>query len=142
MLDFDKTCPFCNLGDKILKQNKYAQAFLSNPRKVPGHFLVTPKRHIEKPWELTQEELVAIFDLIFYIEQKLVNKLGEGVDVRQNYRPFMIRSKLKQDHLHFHVYPRYNQDYLYQVAEKYEADLFTDLDPEEYDEFAKLLADN
>jgi diadenosine tetraphosphate (Ap4A) HIT family hydrolase len=141
MVELQTTCPFCNVGEETLKQNEFAQAFLSNPRKVPGHFLVTPKRHIEQPWQLTVDELKAIFELIFFIEKKLVNKLGEGVDIRQNYRPFLSRSRLKQDHVHFHVYPRYNQDYLYQVAEKYETDLFTDLDPAERDEFNHLLSD-
>ncbi|HSX36924.1 MAG TPA: HIT domain-containing protein [Patescibacteria group bacterium] len=132
-------CPFCNLRERVLKQNKTAQAFLSNPRKVPGHFLVTPKRHVEKPWELTKAELQDIFELLFFIEQRLIGKLGDGVDIRQNYRPFMKQSRLKKDHVHFHVYPRYLEDYLYKVSEKFETDLFTDLDENEQDEFAKLL---
>ncbi len=132
-------CPFCNINERVLKSNTHAQAFLSNPRKVPGHFLVTPKRHIEKPWELTNAELQDIFELIFFIEQKLVSKLGQGADIRQNYRPFLKAGRLKQDHVHFHVYPRYNQDFLYQVSEQFEADLFTDLDEGEQAEFAKLL---
>src|SRR5690348_179400 len=118
-------CPFCNLHERVLKENKTAQAFLSNPRKVPGHFLVTPKRHVEKPWELTKAELQDIFELIFFIEQRLIGKLGDGVDIRQNYRPFMKQSRLKKDHVHFHVYPRYLHDYLYKVSEKFETDLFT-----------------
>ncbi len=137
----DPNCPFCNLSGRVLKENQRAQAFLSNPRKVPGHFLVVPKRHLEKPWELTKEELNDIFELVFFIEQRLVSKLGEGADIRQNYRPFLKQGKLKVDHVHFHVYPRYNEDYLYKVAEKYETDLFTELDPAEVEEFAKLLAD-
>lgn len=132
-------CPFCNLKERVLKQNKTAQTFLSNPRKVPGHFLVTPKRHVEKPWELTGKELKDIFEIIFFIEQKLIGKLGDGVDIRQNYRPFMKQSRLKKDHVHFHVYPRYLEDYLYKVSEKFETDLFTDLDDSEQSEFAKLL---
>ena len=139
MTKTEANCPFCNIGERVLKSNRYAQAFLSNPRKVPGHFLVTPKRHIEKPWELTDGELKDIFELIFFIEQRLVSKLGEGADIRQNYRPFLKSSRLKQNHVHFHVYPRYNQDFLYQVSEKFETDLFTDLDPGEQAEFAKLL---
>ena len=134
-------CPFCNLKEQVLKRNKTALAFLSNPRKVPGHFLVIPERHVEKPWELTKEELADIFELLFYIEQRLVDKLGEGADIRENYRPFMKESRLKKNHVHFHVYPRYNEDFLYQVAEKFETDLFTDLDPGENEEFAKLLKD-
>ena len=129
------------MNERVLKENKTAQAFLSNPRKVPGHFLVSPKRHVEKPWELTNDELQDIFELVFFIEQKLIGKLGDGVDIRQNYRPFMQQSRVKVNHVHFHVYPRYLEDYLYKVSERFETDLFTDLDPGEEDEFAKLLKD-
>ena len=132
-------CPFCALDGRVIKQNKTAAAFLSNPRKVPGHFLVIPKRHIEKPWELNSEELSDIFELLFLIEKKLVSKLGQGADIRQNYRPYIDPGKIKQDHVHFHIYPRYNDDYLEQVSEQFEADLFTDLDQGEKEEFTKLL---
>ena len=132
-------CVFCGTGDPILKENKLAKAILSNPRKVPGHFLVMPKRHVEKPWELTGDELTSIFELIFFIEQRIIGKLGEGCDIKQNYRPFLPQSRLKKDHIHFHVYPRSLQDYLYKAAEIYETDLFADLDDVERGEVAKLL---
>ncbi|MCL4357959.1 HIT family protein [Patescibacteria group bacterium] len=133
------SCPFCTNREPVLKENGTARAFLSNPRKVPGHFLVAPKRHIEKPWELTQTELKDVFSLIFFIEKQLVSKLGQGVDIRQNYRPYIQQDSLKVDHVLFHVYPRYHQDYLYQVSEKFEADLFTELDSAETEEFMRLL---
>lgn len=134
-----KTCPFCDSKETAIKENEHAKAVLSNPRKMPGHFLVIPKRHIEQPWELTNDELRDIFELIFFIEQKITGKLGDGVDIRQNYRPYMKQSDLKLDHVLFHVYPRYEDDYLYKVSEQYEKDLFTDLDPDEQTEIAKLL---
>ena len=74
-----QNCPFCNLHERVLKTNDTANVILSNPHKVPGHFLVTPKRHIEKPWELTSQELQDIFELIFFIEQRIVGELGEGL---------------------------------------------------------------
>ena len=132
-------CPFCQPADRTLKENKHALVLLSNPRKTPGHFLVVPKRHIEKPWELHDDELRDIFNLIFFIEQKVIGKLGDGYDIRQNYRPFMPQSRLKIDHIHFHVIPRSLNDYIYSVCEKYETDLFADLDETEHDEVAKLL---
>ena len=132
-------CPFCNPNERVLKENKLALTTLSNPRKVPGHFLVMPKRHIEKPWEMTNDELVAVFELIFFVEQRIIGKLGEGADIKQNYRPFLPQSRLKADHVVFHVYPRSLQDYLYKVAEIYETDLFADLDDVERNEVAKLL---
>jgi diadenosine tetraphosphate (Ap4A) HIT family hydrolase len=132
-------CPFCNPSERILKENEYAQVLLRNPRKVAGHFLVVPKRHLEKPWELTDMELRDIFDLIFFIEQKIIGHLGDGCDIRQNYRPFMQQSNLKVNHIHFHVIPRSLHDYIYSVSEKYDTELFADLDDMERDAVAKLL---
>jgi diadenosine tetraphosphate (Ap4A) HIT family hydrolase len=134
-----ENCPFCNSSERVLKENTHAQVLLSNPHKVPGHFLVVPKRHIEKPWELTNDELTDIFELIFFIEQKIIGKLGDGCDIRQNYRPFMKQSQLKVDHIHFHVIPRSLQDYIYKVSEQYETSLFAELDDAERDAVAKLL---
>lgn len=132
-------CPFCARKDLVLKENDQALVVLSNPRKVPGHLLVMPKRHVEKPWELTSQELAAVFELIFFIEERIIGKLGEGCDIRQNYRPFIPQSRLKKDHLHFHVLPRSLNDYLYKVSEVYETDLFADLDDTERDAVVKLL---
>ncbi len=135
----EPVCPFCSADNRVLKEKDHAIVILSNPRKVPGHFLVLPKRHIEEPWQLTADELTDIFKLIFFIEQRILGKLGTGVDIRQNYRPFLNQSRLKVDHVHFHVYPRSDEDYLYQVSEKFETDLFADLDELERKEVAKLL---
>jgi histidine triad (HIT) family protein len=132
-------CPFCGAKDRALRENERAFVLLSNPRKVPGHLLVIPKRHIEELWKLTHEELTDIFDLIYDVEQKIIGKLGDGCDIRQNYRPFKQQNKLKVNHVHFHVIPRYNEDYLYQVSEQFETDLFADLDPVEAKEVTKLL---
>lgn len=134
-----QSCPFCDRDERVLKQNDLAQVLLSDPHKVPGHLLVIPKRHVEKPWELRHDELTSIFDLIFELEQKLLGKLGDGFDVRQNYRPFMEQSNLKVDHIHFHVIPRSNEDYIYQISEKYDTDLFADLDDMERDAVVDML---
>jgi diadenosine tetraphosphate (Ap4A) HIT family hydrolase len=135
----EKGCPFCHPLERIIKENGHAQILLSDPRKVPGHILVTPKRHIEKPWDLTESELKDIFELIFFVEQRVIGKLGDGCDIRQNYRPFIEQNKLKVDHLHFHVIPRTYHDYIYQVSEKYETDIFAELDDVERDAVTKLL---
>lgn len=132
-------CPFCDAKERVLKENERAVLILSNPRKVPGHILVLPKRHIEMPWELTPEELQDVFELIFFAEQRIVGKLGDGVDIRQNYRPFKKQSRLKVNHVLFHVVPRAADDYIYTVSERFERDLFADLDDLERKEVEKLL---
>lgn len=139
----ESNCPFCSLKlNEIIKSNEHALVVLSNPRKVPGHTLVLPKRHIEEPWQLTAEELADIFELIFFVEQRFLGKLGDGVDIRQNYRPFKRQDELKKNHVLFHVIPRAKDDYLYIAAEQFERDLFADLDNLERKEVEKLLKDN
>jgi len=136
----EMNCPFCGTDQRVVKTNEHALVLLSNPRKVPGHALVVPKRHVEKPWELTDLERRDIFDLVDYVSQKLIAAgLGDGVDVRQNYRPFLQQNNLKVDHVHYHVIPRALDDYIYQISEKYDAELFADLDPKEAAEITKIL---
>lgn len=132
-------CPFCDPLERVIKHNDLAQVLLSDPRKVPGHILVMPKRHIIKPSDLTPQELQDVFELIFFVEDRIISKLGDGCDIRQNYRPFMKQSGLKIDHVHFHVIPRSYQDYIYSVSERFETDLFAELDDLERDEVTKLL---
>ena len=134
-----KACPFCHLKSGILLQNNLAVAFLSDPRKVKGHFLVTTKRHIEQPWSMTPEELQSVYELIFKIEQAFVGKLGTGLDIRQNYRPFMEQDRLKVDHIHYHVLPRAKFDRIYDVAERYDTVLFKKLTNQEQTDISNLL---
>lgn len=134
------SCPFCNPLERVIQSNGSAQLMLSDPRKVPGHTLVMPKRHVEEPWKLTTQEIQDIFELIALAEQRIVGALGTGCDIRQAYRPFLKQDALKVNHLTFHVIPRAKDDYLYSVSEKYEEDLFAELDDLERDEVTKLLS--
>ena len=136
----EANCAFCNFKpSEVLKSNDHALVVLSNPRKVPGHILVLPKRHIEEPWQLTSDELTDIFKLIFFVEQRVLGKLGDGVDIRQNYRPFKKQDELKKNHVLFHVVPRSRDDYIYTASERFERDLFAELDTLERKEVEKLL---
>ncbi len=133
-------CPFCNLKDRVIRENEHVFVLLSNPCKVPGHVLVIPKRHVEEPWELTAEERRDIFALTDDVTKRLVAaKLGDGVDMRQNYRPFMQQGKLSVRHIHFHLIPRMQDDYIYQISEKYDTGLFANIDVSEAKEVTKLL---
>lgn len=138
-------CPFCDLAndterDRVIRRGKLTTTFLSNPRLVPGHTLVVPNRHIEKPWELTQEELIAIFDEIKWVQGQLLDAgLADGVDTRQHYRPFIPQGRIKIDHVHFHVLPRKLDDDIYKNAMKFEFEMFEDLSDEERDRVTKIF---
>lgn len=136
-----ENCPFCTIetqADRILWSDQLTVTFLSNPRLMEGHTLVIPRRHVEKPWELTPEELQAIFANLWKAEQKLIaSGIADGCDVRQNYRPFIPQGRVKVDHVHFHALPRSLNDNLHQQSMQFE--VFEDLSASERDKLEKIL---
>lgn len=136
-----KDCPFCNLKKRVLKENDHACLFLSRSQSTRGHTLIVPKRHIEKPWELSQDELLAIFDLVAFAQQKLIGVYGGGCDVRQNYRPFLPQSESKIDHVHYHVIPRSLNDRIYEISEKRDTQLSKELPAAEREMIEDLFSE-
>ena len=130
-------CVFCNFEEeKILRQSENTITILSNPYLVMGHSLVMPRIHFERLNELSFDLRHELIDEAMLTQDLLIKKLGApGCDLRQNYRPFLHPSRLKVNHLHFHVLPRWPEDNLYKKSMKYEKGIFTDLN----DELALLL---
>lgn len=127
-------CPFCNLNqekDRILKSTKHCWVIFSNPRLMPGHLLVIPKKHIEKISQLNTEEKNDLFTLIEEYQEKVLSNISSGCDIRQHHRPFQKQTNLKVHHLHFHLQPRELFDELYQKCQKHETEIFQTLPIEE-----------
>lgn len=74
-----------------------------------GHLLVIPNRHLSKFSELSSNERIEIFELI----DKSINALGKGLNA-QAYNLGCNLGKIAgagiDDHLHFHIVPRWNGD--------------------------------
>ena len=53
----NEECPFCTKVKEhgILKEGKHAYVIFSNPRLMPGHLLVTSKRHVQRLSQLDEE---------------------------------------------------------------------------------------
>ena len=139
-----KHCPFCfetNDGRaRTMLENNQAIGLLSSPRLAKGHCLVIPKRHVENPSDLTEPELIDIFQLIDVTRQRLLSSgLAKGVDVRQHFRPFLPQSRVKVDHVHFHVLPRKPNDLIHQESLVHEHKLFADLSDKERGQVEKLF---
>jgi len=135
-------CRFCNFDatqNHLLQDGKNVRVIFSNPRLTKGHLLVIPKRHVERPWELTESEHAEIFAFVHDLQRRLSETLGTGCDVRQNYRPFMKQGRLKVDHVHYHLLPRTFQDDLYERSMKYETDIFVELPDDEVIEVQNAL---
>lgn len=137
-------CPFCDIKNeshRLLVETPLSIAFLSNPRLILGHTLLSPKRHIEKPWDMHDAERKDLFDLVLRIQQLLTTHFSTGCDIRENYRPFMTQSRVKIDHIHYHLQPRELYDELYQVSQIHENKLWKEIDEGEIEKIRKLFAE-
>ncbi|MGV8150934.1 MAG: HIT family protein [Candidatus Woesearchaeota archaeon] len=133
-----RDCPFCNLRGRILEEKKFCNIIFSNPRLMPGHILVTPKKHVEKLSELNNEEKMDLLNAVIEYEEKVL-KFSEGYTIHNNYMPFLEQSRTKVDHLHIHIWPRNNKDEIYEKMLVYQHDLFHDLPEEDVDKYVTLL---
>ncbi len=103
----------------------------SNPRLMPYHLLVIPKRHVAKLSELTLKEGNDLLKMVIRYQEIILKKVAKGCDIKQHYRPFLENSDLKQEHLHFHLQPRKLNDELYQRCQIFELEIFEFLNPDE-----------
>jgi histidine triad (HIT) family protein len=135
-------CPFCEIDKektRIIKSGSHSLVIFSNPRLMPGHLLVVPRRHVEKLSDLKKEEKEEIFQLLEEFQEKILKNIAPGCDIRQNYRPFQKQGRLKVHHLHFHLQPRFFEDELYQKCQKFETELFLEAKREEIEKILKLI---
>ena len=138
-------CPFCDLASdseksRVIRKSKLTTTCLSDPSLVKWHTLVIPNRHVEKPDELTSDEILAIFDEIKWVESRLLSSdLADGVDIRGRCRPFLPQGRIKIDHVHFHVLPRTKDDELYRKAMINEIEMFESLSDNEQEQIHKLF---
>lgn len=138
-----KDCPFCNIHSErntILKKTSKVIVLLSNPRQMPGHLLVIPRRHVERPSQLTAAERKELFDTIIHYQEKILSTLSSGCDIAEHYRPFIKENNIKVDHIHFHLKPRKLRDKLFQQSEKYSGALFAYPTKKELSEISRKLS--
>ena len=146
-------CPFCTIASekspshkasadqsRILKEGEHFYVIFSNPRLMPGHLLVIPKRHITRLSEMTEEEKKELLDLLIEFEGKILEKLSSGCDIRQNYKPYVQNNRTSVKHFHFHLYPRELNDEMHQTIDPHQKPLYRGLSDEEKERLFKLFA--
>lgn len=138
-------CVFCSIEtqepERVIKTNKNTLVVLSNPRLMPGHMLVVPKRHVEKISELSAEEREEFFNQTVELQEKVLEKFAPGCDISEHYRPFIPNSKFKVAHLHMHIRPRTLDDELYQKVQIHEKEVFTEPTTSEVQKFKALFGE-
>ena len=138
----DIDCPFCNINPektKILKEGDYTRVIFSNPRLMPSHLLVIPKRHVEKLSELNEAEKQELLNTVIKFQEKILDKIASGCDIRINYRPFQKQDDLKVNRLHVHLQPRELFDELYEKSQRFEKEVFKELSSDEAEKIKALL---
>ncbi len=119
-------CPFCKLArgeatavstpDDIVYRDDEVFAFINAgwwPFN-PGHVLVVPTRHYENIYDLPPEVGARIFAVAQQIAIAFKEVYGcDGTSTRQHNEPAGYQEVW---HYHFHVFPRYENDYLYDLS--------------------------
>lgn len=105
-------CAFCeiynNQKEKVIAENELAFAIFDNYPVNIGHTLVIPKRHFEGFFDVTQEEISAIYSLLHECKAIIDEKYkptGYNVGINIGYDAGQTVM-----HLHVHLIPRYKGD--------------------------------
>ena len=135
------TCPFCpDDSRRTIDSRAHVKVLLSNPRLMPGHLLIVPRRHVEWLAELSAKERSELFSVVTEYQERIIARLVGGCDVRQHYRPFQKDGRLKVSHVHIHLQPRELHDRLYAECQTHETSLFEDLSNDEIQKMKKVFS--
>jgi len=113
-----KQCIFCMLAadDKdeknlLLTRFEYFNLFINLYPYQKGHLLLIPKKHVSNLSDLSQEEQQELITIVSAIPDILNEVLGAGgSNVGINIGK--IGGASKPDHIHIHVVPRYEIEYV------------------------------
>jgi histidine triad (HIT) family protein len=124
----DYQCPFCSIASgsdnegnwtkqsDVVFRDEGTTAFIGSrwwPNN-PGHVIVIPNQHIENIYTMPQELHGKIYEVARQIA--LAFKLAfncDGVSTRQHNEPDGYQEIW---HYHVHVFPRFKDDYLYELT--------------------------
>lgn len=112
----EKGCVFCNRvkrsrdrSDLILYRGKWSFVILNKYPYNSGHLMVVPFRHIASLERLTTEERAEMFDLLARSEKVMRKAIkAQGFNIGLNLGK--AAGAGIDDHLHFHVVPRWIAD--------------------------------
>ena len=101
------TCVFCQITDIVL-ENELALAFYDKYPVNKGHLLIIPKRHVEQYFDLTEQERMAIDELLFKGKKMLDEQYQpDGYNIGINCGEAAGQTIF---HVHVHLIPRYDGD--------------------------------
>lgn len=135
------TCPFCSnkTKERLIEEGNVAFVIPSNPSLVNGHLLIIPKRHTQKFSDLNKKEIEEIFMFLVKYQNKILEKLSKGTEVRSNYVPYKENSRTHVNHLHFNLFPRDENDEMSKKVDVHRRVFYKDLSKEDLDKLINLF---
>lgn len=104
-----QSCPFCNLPpDRIIDSNEFALVIRDGYPISRGHTLIVPKRHTGSFFDTSDQEKLALFDLVTKAKMKLDQELSPNsynIGINDG-----SAAGQTVPHLHIHLIPRYLGD--------------------------------
>jgi histidine triad (HIT) family protein len=109
----DPNCIFCKIiaGEipaKVIMQNEKAMALLDAFPLAAGHTLVIPKSHYAKVQQLSEQDAMAVFEIVW----RIVDAVETGSQVSASTIAIHNGSEAGQEvsHVHVHIVPRKKDD--------------------------------
>jgi histidine triad (HIT) family protein len=109
----DQNCVFCKIVSKkipakIIMENEKATALLDAFPLAAGHTLVIPKSHYAKVQEMTEQDAMSVFEIVW----KVTNAVEAGSHVNSSTIAIHNGVEAGQEvpHVHVHIVPRKRGD--------------------------------
>jgi histidine triad (HIT) family protein len=139
----DPNCVFCKIiaGDisaKVIMQNEKAMALLDAFPLAPGHALVIPKSHYAKVQQMSEQDAMAVFEIVW----KLAGAVETGSQVNASTIAIHNGSEAGQEvpHVHVHIVPRKRDDGAGAIHSMFKVK--PKLSPQEMDSLYERIASN
>lgn len=139
----DPNCVFCKIiaGDiyaKVIMQNEKAMALLDAFPLAPGHTLVIPKSHYAKVQQMSKQDAMAVFEIVW----KLAGAVETGSQVNASTIAIHNGSEAGQEvpHVHVHIVPRKRDDGAGAIHSMFKVK--PKLSPQEMDSLCERIASN
>ena len=139
----DPNCIFCKIiageiSARVIIQNEKAMALLDAFPLAAGHTLVIPKSHYAKVQQMSEQDAVAVFDMVW----KLAGAVETASQVNASTIAIHNGSDAGQEvpHVHVHIVPRKSGDGAGAIHSMFK--MKPKLSPQDMDSLRNRIADN
>ncbi len=139
----DPNCIFCKIiageiSARVIIQNEKAMALLDAFPLAAGHTLVIPKSHYAKVQQMSEQDAVAVFDMVW----KLAGAVETASQVNASTIAIHNGSDAGQEvpHVHVHIVPRESGDGAGAIHSMFK--MKPKLSPQDMDSLSNTIVDN